>query len=599
MAEPTFRFSPRPNRASEISWHPWGEEAFAKARAEDKPVLLSISAVWCHWCHIMDESTYSDPQIIARINSDFIPIRIDNDQRPDVNQRYNMGGWPSTAVLTPSGEIITGGTYVAPEQMGPLLDQVLQYWNEHKEEIRDQLNPPAPINLNVGAKAPTPQSITKIMETIRQQFDRAYGGLGAAPKFPQVDVWDLALVFFTATGDGWAAGMAVRTLDAMAGSALYDAIAGGFFRYSTTREWTIPHFEKMLEENAQLARLYMRAYQVLGDETYRQIADAVLGWANKFLLNMNGLWSGSQDADEEYYRLPQEERDKRDAPFVDPVVHTNWNAQMVSTQLMAASLINPTVYSPVALTALEALWDRMWDKDQGLYHFENDQAALLGQLTDVVHLALANIDGYEFTGDSVYLDRALTLIDYADRELKADNGAFYDQIATPNAPGRLAHRQQPVNENALMAKAFLRIGAIKDDEAWLARGRALIASFAPVAEEQGVFGALWAIIADRAQAPLLTATVAESHQRSGTALRQAIFGLFDRNRIVRTWATGTEEFAQSGYPEIPMPALYLCQGQTCAPAITDPQGILPALQQLNGQAPAPDGAVPAAPEEDE
>jgi uncharacterized protein YyaL (SSP411 family) len=349
----------------------------------------------------------------------------------------------------------------------------------------------------------------------------------------------------------------------------------------------------MLEENSQLARLYMRAYQVLGDETYRQIADAVLGWANKFLLNMNGLWGGSQDADEDYYRLPQEERDKREAPFVDPVVHTNWNAQMVSAQLMAASLMNPTVYSPIALTALEALWDRMWDKDQGLYHFENDDAALLGQLTDVAHLTLACIDGYEFTGDLVYLDRALTLIGYADRELKGDNGAFYDQVSTPRAPGRLQHRQQPINENALMAKAFLRIGSIKDDEQWLERGRTLIASYAPVAEEQGVFGALWAIIADRAQAPLLTATVAESHHRSGTALRQAIFGLFDRNRIVRTWPVGSEEFSQSGYPEIPMPALYLCQGQTCAPAVTEPQGILPALQQLNGQAPIPEAPAEA------
>lgn len=585
MAEPTFRFSPRPNRAQEIDWHEWNQDTFQQARAEDKPVLLSISAVWCHWCHMMDETTYSDAQIIARINSDFIPVRIDNDQRPDINQRYNMGGWPTTAFLTPSGEIITGGTYVAPEQMGPLLDQVVQYWEEHKDEIRDQLTPPAPAKLNLQAQAPAPESITKIMDTIRQQFDRAYGGLGVAPKFPQVDVWDLSLIFFTATGDGWAAGMTVRTLDAMAGSALYDAVAGGFFRYSTTREWTIPHFEKMLEENAQLARLYMHAYQVLGDETYRQLADQVLTWANKFLLNMNGLWSGSQDADEEYYRLPQEDRDKRPAPFVDPVVHTNWNAQMISAQLMAAALINPTVYSPIALTALEALWDRMWDEKAGLYHYENGDAELAGLLTDVAQFLNACIDGYEFTGDTVYLDRARTLIDYADRVLRADNGAFYDQVDNPHAPGRLQHRQQPINENALMAKAFLRLGTITDDDQWTGRGRSLIAAFAPVAEEQGVFGALWAIVADRAQAPLLTATVVESHHRSGTALRQAIFGLFDRNRIVRTWSVGSEAFSQSGYPEIPMPALYLCQGQTCAPAVTDPQGILEALQQLNAPAP--------------
>ncbi|SMC02579.1 hypothetical protein SAMN00768000_0663 [Sulfobacillus thermosulfidooxidans DSM 9293] len=598
MAEPTFRFSPRPNRAGDIHWHEWTQDTFQQAQAEDKPILLSISAVWCHWCHVMDETTYSDPQIISRINSDFIPIRIDNDQRPDINQRYNMGGWPTTAFLTPAGEIITGGTYIAPEQMAPLLDQVISYWNEHKSEIADQLNPPAPPKINPHAEIPSPESVTKIMEAIRQQFDRAYGGLGVAPKFPQVDVWDLALLFFTATGDGWAAGMAVRTLDAMAGSALFDGIGGGFFRYSTTREWTIPHFEKMLDDNAQLAKLYLHAYQVLGDDTYRQIADAVLNWANKNLLNLNGLWGGSQDADEEYYRLPQEERDKRPAPFVDPIMYTHANAQMISAQLLAASLINPTVYAPIALTALEALWDRMWDENAGLYHYDNEGPKLPGQLIDVAHFTNTLIDGYEFTGDPIYLERAETLIAYADRVLKGENNGFYDQIEMPGAPGRLKHRQQPLNENALMARAFLRLGALFEDDQWTRRGQALVGEFSPMAEEQGVFGALWAIVADRAHAPVLSATVVQSHHRPGTALRQAIYGLYDRNRVVRTWPVGSPEFAQSGYPEIPVPALYICQGQTCSQPITEPEGILPALQQLQqaatAQVPNPGGSSPEA-----
>ena len=128
MPDSLFRFSPRPNQAHEIQWRSWGEDAFNEARAQQKPLLLSISAVWCHWCHVMDETTYSDPRIIERINERLIPVRVDNDQRPDVNMRYNMGGWPTTAILTPTGEIITGGTYVAPDQMLELLDQVEQYW---------------------------------------------------------------------------------------------------------------------------------------------------------------------------------------------------------------------------------------------------------------------------------------------------------------------------------------------------------------------------------------------------------------------------------------------------------------------------------------
>ncbi len=581
MAEPTFRFSPRPNRAQEIRWHQWAPQAFQRAKDEDKPILLSISAVWCHWCHVMDETTYSDPQIISRINSDFIPVRIDNDQRPDVNQRYNMGGWPTTAFLSPAGEIITGGTYITPEQMTPLLDQVLDYWREHKTEMGDTLNPPGEPNINPQADSPTPESVTKIMEAVRDQFDRAYGGLGIAPKFPQPDIWDLCLTYFTASGDGWSAGMAARTLDAMAGSALFDGIGGGFFRYSTTREWTIPHFEKMLDDNAQLIKLYLHAYQVLGDETYRQIADATLTWANKNLLNLSGLWGGSQDADEEYYGLSQEDREKREAPFVDPILYTHANAQMISAQLLAASLINPTGYAPIALTALEAIWDRMWEEGAGLFHYDDDgEAKVPGQLIDICHLTNTLIDGYEFTGDPLYLERAQSLIGYADQVLKADNGGFYDHLDTPDAAGRLKHRQQPLNENAMMARAFLRLGAVLDDESWSARGRNLIAEFSPMAEEQGVFGSLWATVADRVHAPLLAATLVQSHHRPGTQLRQAIYGLFDRNRIVRTWPVGTPEFAQSGYPEIPVPALYICQGQTCSAPVTDPEGILPALQQL-------------------
>lgn len=587
MAEPIFRFSPRPNRAKEIHWHEWSPAAFEKAQAETKPVLLSISAIWCHWCHVMDETTYSDPEIISRVNSDFIPIRIDNDQRPDINQRYNMGGWPTTAFLTPAGEIITGGTYIAPEQMAPLLDQVITYWREHQNEMGDQLTPPEPPKLNLSAQIPSPETVTKIMDVIREQFDRAYGGLGLAPKFPQVDVWDLALLFFTATGDGWAAGMTARTLDAMAGSALFDGVEGGFFRYSTTREWTIPHFEKMLEDNAQLIKLYLHAYQVLGDDTYRQIADGALNWANKTLLNLNGLWGGSQDADEEYYQLPQEEREKRTTPFVDPIIYTHANAQMISAQLLAASLINPSVYAPIALTALEAIWDRMWNDEAGLYHYDDEGPELPGQLIDAAHLMNTLIDGYEFTGDALYLDRAQTLITYADQVLRADNNTFYDRAETPESSGRLKHRQQPLNENALMARAFLRLGAILDDESWTQRGQSLVGAFSPVAEEQGVFGALWAIVADRAQAPVLSATVIQSHHRPGTALRQAIYGLYDRNRIVRTWSVGSPQFIESGYPEIPVPALYICQGQTCSEPVTDPEGILPALQQLQ-QANAPD-----------
>ncbi|CAB1129662.1 Thymidylate kinase [Candidatus Hydrogenisulfobacillus filiaventi] len=589
MAEAQFRFSPRPNRAHEIRWHSWGPEAFEEARAAEKPILLSISAIWCHWCHVMDETTYSDPALIARINEAFVPVRVDNDQRPDINQRYNMGGWPTTAFLTPAGEIITGGTFFPQDQMGAVLDQVLDYWRQHKDEIKDQLTPPQPPPLDTGRTEPDNQVVAGIVESIRQQFDRAYGGIGLAPKFPLPEVWELCLTYFTATGDGWAAGMAVRTLDAMAGSSLFDGVAGGFFRYSTTREWSAPHYEKLLEDNARLARLYLRAFQILGDDYYRQVADAVLAWANRTLMNPRGLWGGSQDADEEYYRLPPEERQRRPAPAVDPVVHTNWNALMISAQLLAAVLINPQTYAAVALTALEGLWDLMWDpQEETLYHFYTDRPMLPGLLVDVVDLSQALLDAYEFTGDAEHLHRVRQLLAYADRHLRDPEGVgYFDQIERPQAQGRLRHRQKLVSENAGLGLVLHRLGSITEDEELMDRAEALIAAFSPAAQQQGAFAAAWALAADRTAAPPLTATVVESPTRSGRELRQAAFGIFDRNRALRTLATDDPAFAASGFPDLPMPALYLCRGSACAQPVTSPEGILGALEQLAGMAAAP------------
>ncbi len=596
MPEATFRFSPKPNQADQIHWRPYGPEAFAEARQENKPIFLSIAAVWCHWCHVMDETTFSDPAVIQRINQEFIPVRVDSDQRPDINQRYNMGGWPTVAILSPEGEAITGGTFVPTEQLIQLFDQVLQYWNEHRTELVGRLTPPAELNLVANAAQPDDANIQQILETIRQQFDRAYGGLGAAPKFPHYEAWELCLARFAASGgeDGWAAGMVVRTLDAMAGSNLYDSEGGGFFRYSTTREWTVPHYEKILDDNALMVKLYLRAYQVLGDETYRQIADAVLTWANRTLLTADGLWGGSQDADEEYYQLESEARAKAKPPRVDPVIHTNWNAQMVSAQLLGASLINPGTYTAIALTALEALWDQMWDDQQGLFHYAAPEPALPGQLTDLAVMANTLIDAFEYHGDPVYLERTHLLLDYANRHLKGNN-VYYDQLEQPDAVGRLRHRQTPLPENVQMARVLWRLGVIEDASQLREQSQALLARFSQVAVENGVFGAVWALVADQTLAPVFEANVVESAHHSGNHLRQAIYGVYDRNRIVRTLKVGTSAFEESNFPEVPLPALYLCRGQTCSEPVTDPEGILPALQRLAG---IPVEEAPPQPEED-
>ena len=315
-----FRFSPRPNRAAEISWRPWGEPAFAEARRLGRPVLLSLSAVWCHWCHVMDETSYSDPRIIAAINEHFVPVRVDNDRHPDVNRRYNMGGWPTTAFLAASGDVLTGGTYLPPDQMLESLARVKAFCDANQSQLIALESERAadgdgaamakltglPLNLDEALEAldgdpDVPGDIAaEVALQVVRAFDPLHGGLGAEPKFPQPDVFGFMLAYGTLRGagdpehvpDGGSAllrpvrvqEVVRRTLTAMAEGAMYDAVEGGFFRYATQRDWSVPHYEKMLEDNARLVGLYLEASVVaaehdLGDpELYRRTAEGSIDY---------------------------------------------------------------------------------------------------------------------------------------------------------------------------------------------------------------------------------------------------------------------------------------------------------------------------------
>src|SRR5437870_7898032 len=191
-----FRFSPRPNRAGDIRWREWGSAAFNESSLTRRPVLLGISAVWCHWCHVMDETTYSDPDVIRLINDRYVPVRVDNDKRPDVNRRYNMGGWPTTAFLTPDGEIITGGTYLPPDVMRQYLSQVADVYRERRSEIDQRVAEPriAEAQRRKASAGPLQWSIVEdVVERIRGLYDASFGGFGTEPKFPQPHLLRLLL----------------------------------------------------------------------------------------------------------------------------------------------------------------------------------------------------------------------------------------------------------------------------------------------------------------------------------------------------------------------------------------------------------------------
>ena len=269
MSEPQFHFSPRPNRANEIAWQTWSPEAFERAQRDDKPVLLGISAVWCHWCHVMDETSYSDSDVIGLINDRFVAIRVDNDQRPDINARYNMGGWPTTAFLTPAGEVMAGMTYIPPDQMRDVLNQVSTYYKDNKDSIEEKI---AAAHAEPRARgdrrttAARTRSRTRSCATCCTRRRTATTPCSAASATsrssrtatPSICCCTPTCATATATRCTWRA----RRSSTMCNGGTYDQEWGGFYRYSTKRDWSIPHYEKMLEDNAQLLHGLLKLYRI-------------------------------------------------------------------------------------------------------------------------------------------------------------------------------------------------------------------------------------------------------------------------------------------------------------------------------------------------
>jgi len=572
-----FRFSPRANRAADIHWQPWSEEIFSRARSEGRPILLSLSAVWCHWCHVMDETTYSDPDVIRLINQDFIPVRVDNDVRPDINLRYNMGGWPTTAVLTAAGDVLTGGTYFPPDTMRELLGKARDYFRAHQQELETRQVPGRELEPDPAPVRPSEEAVAEILKGIQSQFDRAYGGLGAAPKFPQVETWECLLTRFSLAGEGWAAGMAVRTLDAMAGGGLHDAGEGGFFRYCTTRQWTDPHFEKMLDDNARLLTLFLHAFQVTGDESYRAVARRTADYLKDRLLLPSGLFGGSQDADETYYALPLDDRRKRTPPRVDETAYAGANALAVSALLLASALIDGSL-RPLGLTALEVLFDRLWGPE-GLRH-DDREGAVVNWLFDLVAVGHAALDAFELTGDPEHRERARAVLTRMDETLRDHRPGYFDHPPRPSDAGRLQDRQRPLQENVEAARFLRRLGRLDQDLALVDRATGLLGAYSSLARRVGVFGAGWAGAATGFAAPLLEMKLAVPDRQAGQDLRQAAFALYYPERRLKTLYPGDPERDELGLADDAEPALYLCRGTVCAPPVFRPDDIPAAVQAL-------------------
>ena len=488
-----FHFSPRPNRAAEINWHAWSRDAFDKARTTGKPILLSISAVWCHWCHVMDETTYSHPGVIEIINREYVPVRVDNDVRPDINQRYNMGGWPTTAFLTPSGDILTGGTYLPPDQMASALVRIAGYYRDNQPEIATRAldaRKRAASGVARSAGELDPGLVDEVVGAVKSAYDPEYGGFGGAPKFPQTDALLLLLEQSLLRSDGELRRMAVDTLEHMYAGGTYDHVEGGFFRYSTTQDWSVPHFEKMLEDHAGLVHALALAVLPTGGEVAEGLTDALektVAYLDRVLRDpATGLYAGSQDADERYYAMDAEERRATNAPYVDRRVYTSWNAAL-AVAYMAAGL--------EAGRLIDSLFAHAYRQGEGMTHAEG----VGGQLADQAWSMLAAIRAYQRGYGDRWLVTARDLAEhieahYSDVEL----GGYLDHAGVEEL-GRLGDRIKPLVENSIVAIALLELDTLLGDPAapYRDRARRALASVAGLPRTYGLMAAVFARALDR------------------------------------------------------------------------------------------------------
>ncbi len=574
--------------AKTILWRNWSEEAFEAARSEDKQVLLTLGATWCHWCHVMDETSYSDERVIELVNSRFIPVRVDVDQRPDISLRYNQGGFPSVAFLNSRGEFLAGRPYTPPDEMVVLLRQV------SSGEVTPGGGHPADHTASPGRDGAN-ASVDAVSGRLTELYDEQFGGFGLEPKQPP---WE-ALHFLTAryglTGERSVLGMVETTLQGM-WHGIYDRKDQGFFRYSVSRDWKVPHYEKMLVSNASLAIVYLEAFQITRRATYRAATDGILHYLLTTLFSSGeGLFFASQDADEPFYQGSWKDRDATTPPPVDRTFYAGWNALAAHALIQAANVLGNSDYRRIGSEILERLWEESWTRAGGLRRRGGELNDATPILADQVNFLKAWLARYQSTGQPDCLERAVEVVETVERLFGAPNGGCYDTPPPRSFEAGILLREQPVLENSSWAEALLALSHLTGDEGHTDRAAHALKIFESVVpgksylgghasrrmeeDEEALFlpaGAAWGRARDLlTHGPVRLVLVGDSSSSAYRRLHRSALRAYAPYRIVQPLDSerDAERIRQLGFPLQRGAALYACMGDRCLAPIATPEGV--------------------------
>jgi uncharacterized protein len=604
-----------------VDWYPWGEAARERARGEDKPILLSVGYAACHWCHVMEHESFEDEETAALMNEHFVCVKVDREERPDVDAVYmdavvgltGQGGWPMTVFLTPEGEPFYGGTYFPPEprhglpSFRELLTAVAEAWRERRDEIGRQAGALTE-ELRRGARVDpsrdplTTGLLTTAVSGLRSQFDPVWGAFGNAPKFPPAS----ALEFLLRRGE---TEMVEKTLDSMALGGMYDLVGGGFHRYSVDREWLVPHFEKMLYDNALLVPVYLHGWLVLGKERYRQVAEETLDYLLRELRLPEGGFASAQDADtdgvegltftwteddpvprellqpfehgrfivrgeldEETRRRLLALREQRPQPLRDDKVIASWNGLALAALAEAGRRLGRADALEAATTLAEFLLGPLSTPDGRLRRtWRVGEAKHTGFLEDYADVANGLYELHVATGDLRWLEESRRLAGLA-VELFADEerGGFFH---SPVDGEQLVNRKKELDDhptpsgNSMLAYVLLRLSRIWGDPDLERRAVGVFRLLAPLLPRApSAFGhALCALDLHFATPRELAVIGSPDSEIARVALEP-----FDPNAVV---AFGPSDriplLAGKDYVD-GKPAVYVCERFACRRPVTDP-----------------------------
>jgi uncharacterized protein len=625
-----------------VDWYAWGEEALDRSRAEDRPILLSIGYSACHWCHVMERESFEDEETARLMNERFVCIKLDREERPDLDAIYmeacqamtGSGGWPLNVFLTPEHVPFYAGTYFPPQpRMGmpswsQVVEAVANAWQEKKDDIRAGGARIAERLRGGALLAPSPEpmkssDLDAAVEKLRSQYDAAHGGFGGAPKFPAASTLELLLRRDERQ-------MTSHTLRAMASGGMYDQVGGGFARYSVDPLWLVPHFEKMLYDNALLARVYLHGWQALGDELFRQVAEETLDWALREMRAPEGgffsaldadsegvegkfyVWSveemraaleGEPDAEEaiawfgatdrgnfeghniavrgpgrpehlgEWRRRLYEVRAKRVWPGLDDKRLTAWNALMISALAEAGAALERPEYIEAAADCAEFVLGSMRDGEGRLLRtYKDGEAKLNAYLEDHAFLLEALLALYEASFDPRWYSEARALADtIVERFADDENGGFFE--TSVDHEQLLARRKDledhPIpSGNASAAFGLLRLAALTGEAEYEERAVGVLRLLHELAAKHpNAFGHLLQAL-DFHLAPVQEVALVGDDT---TALARVVRGRFRPHLVLAGGAADGVPLLQDRTPVNGRPAAYVCEHFACKAPVTEPE----------------------------